>query len=196
MVGIWHCVESEEELKSMITLDANDNTKVNSFVNEKKKRHFLSTRLLCKELINCKTIRYNSDGKPYCDPVNQYLSVSHSHDYVAVIASSSPFIGIDIQREEEKILRIRDRFVNDTEREQIDFNNVSELTLIWCVKESIYKIHGDRNVFFKEHICIENLPKPGESRFDVRLDHHLYNSVHRMERQHIENYILVYTVFE
>lgn len=196
ILGVWKCDETANELLSLINLDKEDESRLDDFTNETRKIHFLAVRVLCQHLIGTAKIHYNQDGKPLKQIVNRHISISHSHEYVAVLISSSPYVGLDIQRMEDKILRIRDRFVNATEQAQIDFDNITQLTLIWCVKESIYKIHGDRNVFFKEHIVIKKMPLADTSRFQVALNHHLYQGIHRMEYEILENYVLVYTVFD
>lgn len=194
-LAIWKCSESLETLSSLVNIDDSDHAKLASFSNEKRKIHFLSTRILCGLIAPEAKIRYNAEGKPYLNSVNLHLSITHSHDFVAVLFSSSPFIGLDIQKKQDNIFRIKDRFVNEIEKNSFNYDDLDDLTLIWCAKESIYKIHGDRNVFFKEHMEVRRVDNDS-TRFDVKLNHHLYEGVHRIQVELIEDYTLVYTVFD
>lgn len=194
-LAIWKCSESLETLLPLVHIGDSERAKLASFSNEKRKIHFLSTRILCNLIAPESKIRYNSEGKPFLNSVNLHLSISHSHDFVAVLISSSPFIGLDIQKKQDNIFRIKDRFINDHEKSTFKYDDLNDLTLIWCAKETIYKIHGDRNVFFKEHMEVRRVIND-DARFDVKLNHHLYEGVHRIQHELIEDYTLVYTVFD
>lgn len=195
-VGIWHCTEPLSELTSLLDPDEPTAKRLSSFSGMQRKIHFLATRLLLKELLGATSVEYLPTGKPFVPLTNTHISISHSHDFVAAMVSSSPFIGIDIQHIDPKIIKIRDRFVNDTEYAQIDKNDLEVLTIIWSIKESIYKIHGDRNVFFKEHITIPNLDERKSNRLQASLNHHLYHATYPISLDVFENYVLVYTCFD
>ena len=195
VLGIWECSETLEELLSLVILDAKDRTKLAAFTNPKRKIHFLSVRVLFEIISGNSKICYDENGKPFQKGANHAISISHSHDFVAILISPSPFIGIDIQRKQDNILRIRNRFINEFEKRSFDYDNIDDLTLIWCAKECVYKIHGDRNVFFKEHMTVERVIKD-DSRIKVQLSHHLYPGIHRFESETIGNHVLVYSVFD
>ena len=83
--------------------------------------------------------------------------------------------------------------MSEEEKKLIDFDNINDLTVLWCIKESIYKIHGDRNLFFKEHIRLESVLNQGNDGLKVRIDHHHYHGVYVLKYEFLENYVLVYT---
>ena len=195
-LGVWHCTESIQQLLEIANLDKEDQIKCASFKNDQRQKHFIAVRILCEILIGPSKILYREGGKPSLLDDGQHISISHSHDYVAVLISSSPQIGIDIQQIEDKILRIRNRFVNDDDKLIIDFHNTEDLTLLWCVKESLYKINGDPTVFFNEHMRIDKLTSKLDSRIEASINHDLYHGKHQFKFEILENYVLVYTVFE
>jgi phosphopantetheinyl transferase len=96
-------------------------------------------------------------GKPHLEDSNFHISISHSRNLVAVIASSL-LVGIDIQYYVPKIYRIKHKFVNDNEIASIPDNKTLEaLHVIWGAKESLYKAYGKRSLDFKKNILIWDL---------------------------------------
>ena len=195
-LGVWHCSETIPQLLEMAVIDEGDWDRCASFKNQQRQKQFLAVRILCSKLIGACKIMYRPGGMPYLEGKEQHISISHCHDYVAIIISNSPAIGIDIQKIDNKILRIRNRFVNDEDKKIIDFENIKHLTLLWCVKESLYKINGDPKVFFKEHMKLEHWYNQASSQLKASINLDLYRRKHQFKFEILENYVLVYTVFD
>jgi phosphopantetheinyl transferase len=54
---------------------------------------------------------YYDEGKPHLKD-DKYISISHSHHFSAIIVSKS--VGIDIELQREKIIRIADKSTKST----------------------------------------------------------------------------------
>ena len=154
-----------------------------------KKKQFLASRLLIKvEFGNWKTI-HNPNGKPH--PINNSSEISITHDkgIVGLIKSMNP-CGIDIQEITPKVIRVKSKFVNEN-----DFYSISEkekdLTVLWCAKETLYKINGNPNIFFKEHMIIKESEE--ENTLIGKIIHPEYRKDYKLKVHFIENYCLVYT---
>ena len=193
---VWRCSESIEELQPKAVLDDEDLERLNGFLNLKRRIHFLTVRIMCKEVTGSSKILYNQEGKPTLDQKDCQISISHSHDFVAVLFGDTSKIGIDIQRIDPKVLRIQDRFMNPHEKQLIEVNNIEQLTIFWSAKESIYKIHGDPSVFFLQHIEIHVDQGFQSPNLTARINHQLYSEIHHLKFEILENYVLVYTVVE
>jgi len=65
-------------------------------------------------------------------------------------------VGIDIEKQRDKILRIANKFTTEKEAEYIEISNdkVKILTAIWGVKESLYKLYGISGLSFKQHMDV------------------------------------------
>ena len=50
--------------------------------------------------------------------------------------------GIDVERVDEKIKRIQNKFLNDKEIKYVG-DDIKGITKIWSVKESTYKVEGE-----------------------------------------------------
>lgn len=183
---VWKITESESELISLIK-----NTKhiqeVHGRKSESSRKQFLATRIILEqeELIN--DLRKDENGKPTLE--DQYISITHDHDYVAVMLSQFE-CGIDLQSVSEKVTRIRHKFF-DHEDIMIDPDQLLGLTIAWCIKEAIYKIHGDPMIYFKEHMRIVDM---NENLVHAKILHPDYLKDVTLEIQKIDKLYLAYTV--
>jgi len=129
-------------------------------LSERKKAEWLSSRYLL-HLMSGRIHRGNFvkdiHGKPHLEDSDFHVSISHSQNLVAVIASKL-LVGIDIQYFVTKIHRIQHKFVNEGELAHIPADKTLEaLHIIWGAKESLYKAYGKRALDFKKNIIIRDL---------------------------------------
>ena len=153
---IWKITESFEELRSQVVLKEKTQLRLNGMKSQMHQRAFLSVRMLIQEMgFTDKDLHYDEFGKPYFDCHN-YISITHSHHFAAIIISEET-VGIDMELQREKILRIADKFV-DTETSYLNTQNtpdyIKELTVIWGAKEAIFKIRNEKGISFKDHIRV------------------------------------------
>jgi phosphopantetheinyl transferase len=98
-------------------------------------------------------LEYNSYGKPLLDD-GRHISITHSFEFAAVIISETE-VGIDVEKNREKILKIQHRFVNTDYDSLSDENLVKQLTVIWGAKEAMYKTYPYGGLSFHDHIAID-----------------------------------------
>jgi 4'-phosphopantetheinyl transferase len=77
-------------------------------------------------------------------------------EFSAIIVSDTIPVGIDIEKQRPKIEIIAKKFVN-YEFNYLNGNSpnyMRKLTVIWCVKESLYKLFATPGMLFKEHFMV------------------------------------------
>ena len=144
---VWEITEKLEEL-----LDLYGNINTFNYTSEKRKKEHLISRLMVNKLCENGTIIYNEFGAPELDN-GKHLSISHSNELVALIISDTKS-AIDIEKISGKALRIASKFV--AEKNLIKLNK-EKATLIWCLKEAIYKWYQKGNIDFIKDIIIPEL---------------------------------------
>ena len=154
---IWHITESFEELVSNVVLKEKTQLRLNGMKSVMHQRAFLSVRMLIQEMgFTDQDLHYDEFGKPYFNCEN-HISITHSHDFAAIIISDKT-VGIDMELQRDKILRIADKFV-ETENSYLNTQNtpdyIRELTVIWGAKEAIFKIRNEKGISFKDHISVD-----------------------------------------
>ncbi|MBP4136487.1 4'-phosphopantetheinyl transferase family protein [Flavobacterium geliluteum] len=154
---VWKITESYEELFSKVTLKEQTQIRLSGMKSELHQRAFLSVRMLIQEVgFTDHDLHYDEFGKPHFD-CQHHISITHSHHFAAIIISLET-VGIDVELQRDKILRIADKFV-ETETSYLNTQNssdlVRELTVIWGAKEAIFKIRNEKGISFKDHIQVE-----------------------------------------
>lgn len=133
---------------------------------QKKVLENLMVRALLAETLPGEKIKYRENGQPYLRPSQLHISISHSFP-LAGIAVSEVHVGIDLERLQPKIARMKHKFLFPTEFEwTANEKAVEYLTAIWAIKESLYKIHPSKYWSLKEHY--EVLPFSLEDRSAIR----------------------------
>ena len=157
-VLIWKIEESISKLQEGIVLSGNSTTRLNSMKSQLHQRGFLSIRHLLKEVgYSDADLIYDEFGKPHLKN-GKFISITHSFTFTAIIVSDKFHVGIDIEKQREKILKIAHKFTPFEEYKTIANVDalISKLTIVWGAKESLYKIYGKKKLLFLHHIYIED----------------------------------------
>ncbi len=154
---VWEITESLEELLGNVVLKEKTQLRLNKMKSEMHQRAFLSVRMLLQESgYTDFDLHYDELGKPYFRD-GKHISITHSHHFSAIIISDET-VGIDIEMQREKIIRIADKFVNDKELSLLQgFNSedyIKKLTVKGGGKEAIFKIRNEKGISFKDHIQV------------------------------------------
>ncbi|KAA1243780.1 4'-phosphopantetheinyl transferase superfamily protein [Aquimarina sp. RZ0] len=152
---IWKIEESYELLCEGIQLTPDCQNRVDKMKSDIHKRGFMSIRhLLAISGYTDFDLFYDDFGKPYLKD-DKHISITHSFEFSGIIISDKP-VGIDIEKQREKIHRIAHKFVN-SEKDFVDQekdNKTRLLTIIWGAKESLYKLYAKAGLSFEQHIHI------------------------------------------
>ncbi len=155
VVKIWKIDESYDDLMKPLTLKPETLKRVLSMKSELHQRGFLSVRHLLAEFgYTDADLFYDENGKPHLHDGRQ-ISITHSFNYAGVIVSDN-LIGIDIEKQRDKITIIAHKFI-DYELDYLDENAndyIKKLIAIWCVKESLYKLFATPGVSFKKYFFV------------------------------------------
>ena len=117
----------------------------------KKQLEALMIRKMLKMLLPDYKIFYHKNGEPYLQPSDRCISISHSFPYAA-IAVSKRKIGIDLEKIDVKLQKLKSKFLYKTEYEWIENpRELDFLTVVWTIKEALYKIHPAKFWSFREH---------------------------------------------
>ena len=192
-IGVWHITESEDFFLESVFPQKEIN-------HPHKRLQHLAGRYLLKKIgkdFPLDSIKANSSGKPYLENQNCHFSISHCGDYAAVIISDHSNVGIDIEKANQKIEKIKNKFSSIQELELFATNSINvieSLTMIWSIKEALYKWYGAGMIDFKKHLCIEKIQYNNDfiiTECTIRKD--LEISVSTVTKK-IDGYVLTYVV--
>ncbi|AXT18395.1 4'-phosphopantetheinyl transferase superfamily protein [Flavobacteriaceae bacterium AU392] len=153
-VKLWKITESYNELFQGVTLQPKHLERVLEMKSELHQRGFLSIRHLLKAFgYSDSDLYYDENGKPHLRD-GKYISITHSFIFSGVIISDVP-IGIDIEKQREKIKVIAHKFIAYEANYLIEEKEyINKLTVIWGAKEALYKLFATPGLSFKNHILV------------------------------------------
>ena len=153
-LGIWKIEETEHFFKGNVP-QHRDVTHPN------KRLQHLAGRFLLQFLFPdfpYHLVQVADTRRPYLPNEEYHFSISHCGDYAAAIVSRSSRVGIDIEIPSQRIFRIKDKFLNEQEKNRWSVDgtqpDVVAMTLLWSCKEAVFKWHGNGGVDFSDHIIL------------------------------------------
>ncbi|CAM2867205.1 Phosphopantetheinyl transferase [Flavobacterium succinicans] len=154
---VWHITEPFSALEEQVTLNPISLQRLDRMKSQLHQRAFLSVRkLLAVAGYTDFDLFYDATGKPHLKDA-KYISITHSHEFAAIIVSDQA-VGIDIELQREKIIRIADKFVDTEELSRLKSFSIDDfvriLTVKWGAKEAIFKICNEKGISFKNHIKV------------------------------------------
>jgi phosphopantetheinyl transferase len=192
-VLIWKIEESISELQEGISLSENSATRLNSMKSELHQKGFASIRHLLKEVgYTDADLIYDAYGKPRLKD-GKFISITHSYTFTAIIISDDLHVGIDIEKQREKILKIAHKFTPFEEYKTIANADalISKLTIVWGAKESLYKIYGKKKLLFLHHIYIEDF-KFADEKTTGEIRYNGENTAYKIAFLEFEGFTCVY----
>ncbi|WP_308991476.1 4'-phosphopantetheinyl transferase superfamily protein [Mariniflexile litorale] len=155
VVKIWKITESFNDLMQAVNLKPKSLERVLGMKSEMHQRGFLSVRCLLKAFgYEDVDLSYDENGKPYLKD-GKHISITHSFHFSGVIVSDA-IIGIDIEKQRDKISTIAHKFINyeASYLKNTVSDYIKKLTIIWCIKESLYKLFATPGLSFKQHCLV------------------------------------------
>jgi len=153
-LGIWRIEEPEDFFLEKVPLKKDVS-------HPYKRLQHLAGRYLLPTLFNdfpLEEILIADTNKPFLEDEQYHFSISHCGNYAAAIVSNHRRVGIDIELVTPRIKTIGPKFLNDDENlflnsyEHLPGLHLQLTTILWSVKESIFKWHGAGKVDFKNHM--------------------------------------------
>lgn len=154
---IWKITEDYNDLFRAVLLKDSSLFRLEKMKSESHQKGFMAVRMLLQHLgYNDFDLEYDETGKPHLKSEirNQKseISISHSGEFSAV-AISQEKIGIDMEKMKEKVLKIAPRFMDVSHLENLSIDDqIKKSTIIWGVKESIFKLKNEVGISFPDHI--------------------------------------------
>ena len=192
---VWKIAESFEELFDTVVLNKKNSIRLAGMKSQLHQRAFLSVRkLFYLAGYTDFDLYYDEFGKPHLKD-GKNISITHSHNFSAIILSEET-VGIDIELQRDKIIRIADKFC-DSEFQYLTDNKeyIRKLTVIWGAKEAIFKIRNEKGISFKNHVKVRSFKlEASETIAELHFDNLIKDF--KIYFEEIEGFTLVYAFQE
>lgn len=149
---VWKITESFDELFRSVALRDVSLARLEGMKAESHQKGFLGVRkLLVAAGYSDFDLYYDVFGKPHLKD-GKHISISHSNDF-SVIVLSDVNIGADLEILKDKTLILAPRFMDVTHLENLNKEDeLRKATVVWGIKESVFKIKNEVGISFKDHI--------------------------------------------
>jgi len=165
---VWKVKSCAATLLKLVKLSTQEREGFKALKTEKRKVEFLACRFALKTLFtNDLLLQHKESGKPFILEA-KHISISHSNNYIA-IAFGDTEVGIDIEKPQEKMLRLISRILSVRENQRFLKNQSIKLACkLWGTKESVLKYIGDKNLNYRDDIILkENTASYLEKEFNI-----------------------------
>ena len=164
-VYIWKIEEDFNTLLSSLKdvpertskLTQNSLNRLDHMKSELHRRGFMSVRhLLAAAGYTDHDLYYDTQGKPHLTD-HKHISITHSYTFSGIIVSDEK-VGIDIEMQRDKILRIAHKFTPLEEYSTLANADaiIRKLTIVWGAKESLYKLYAQEGLSFLKNIDVQD----------------------------------------
>jgi phosphopantetheinyl transferase len=162
----WKITEDINWFKEKALLNEKSLSRLQTMQSVSHQKGFLAVRMLLQHInLTDFDLLYDAFGKPYLEEkrkkekvksleldIKKYISISHSHEFSCICISNKP-VGIDIELCKEKTLKIASRYMDITHLDNLTVaDKIKKATIIWGIKESIFKLKNEKGISFPKHI--------------------------------------------
>lgn len=197
-ISVWRMDETIEELQKFVS-EADSNGIFSQFKHPLRQKQKLSIRHLANLILGEYPLEfgYTSEGRPYPTNKGGYVSIAHSNRYAALFWHPESACGVDIEQPGERILRTAERFLHPEESEWISPDNtIRDLTLVWGVKECLFKSIGQKGVIFRKDLRVESPERINITEGKGKAIATCAKNTSKVSYQYIylEDFLLVFTI--
>jgi len=191
---VWDMTETVDELKLLLQNFNEYADEFKQIPTEKRQKEFLCARLLVNKLHDQPVlVSYDKAGKPVLAGSYSHISFTHSASWVGVIYHPNARVGIDMECPTDKILKVASRFCSEEEKTYFRVpDNRDELLMVWCAKETVFKIIGSSVTDFAKTMQV--LPFQAEDSGVLKLKLLNENKILDINYFQTLNYTLTYCI--
>ncbi|MVO08940.1 4-phosphopantetheinyl transferase [Flavobacterium sp. TP390] len=189
-IYLWKIEEEFIALFRQVSLKDTSLARLESMKSESHQKGFLAVRMLLQHLgYTDFDLFYDAFGKPHLKD-GKHISISHSNDFSAVLISDA-LMGIDLEILKDKIVTIAPRFMDVNHLENLNqLDKIKKATVVWGIKESIFKIKNEKGISFPKHI-FEEAFRLTDKRGLAQLKFNDLTEEYCFQFEFVDNYALV-----
>jgi 4'-phosphopantetheinyl transferase len=155
---VWEIQEPFDKLLEMCHLSEFESQSLAEIEVPHKKIQFLVKHLVLYVLskqanIQNSNLHKDENGKPFFSHDTAHISLSHTADFLGIALHRNLPIGLDLERPREQLMRIIPRICRPVEVALVN-GNLHIATILWSIKEALYKLYGKRGVDFRTNLLI------------------------------------------
>ena len=155
LVYAWSASETVDDLMVLCQRRGIDTTWLQSVKSSGRRIELMAERLLLHVIFGYAVeLRHKEDGTPYVPNSDIHLSISHTPGLVVIAINAKHPVGIDVERRGPRVLRVRERFLNEQEQSFIAADDMNENLIAWTAKEAMFKAVDDPDALLLDDFTV------------------------------------------
>ncbi len=193
-VAVMHTDEDWQKYIDALNLSQKEREVLHT-MKDFRKKEWLSARMAFLLMLGKPPVFIkDAYGKPWLKDNDNYISISHSVNKVAIIYHPKR-VGIDIQLHQEKILKLAPKFILKKEIEAIRADEkLACFHYYWGAKESLFKAYGQKKVDFKKHLHVEKMNPLDLKPVLASVNKENYTGQYKVYFKSLKEYYLAYVI--
>lgn len=142
--------------------------------------------LLCRAFGQPVSLQHDGQGAPSVQGTDVSISITHTMKLVALAWDKAQVIGLDAEQcDRKQVVRVRDKFLNASEQQFINPDDLEAHIIAWTAKEAVIKAERNSALDWTDGICLNPFePSAGETTIAARCSDRLYTLYTRCVEGH------------
>lgn len=142
--------------------------------------------LLCRAFGRPVTLLHDGQGAPSVQGTDVSISITHTMKLVALACDKAQAIGLDAEQcDRKQVVRVRDKFLNASEQQFVNPDDLEAHIIAWTAKEAVIKAERNSALDWTDGICLNPFePSAGETTIAARCSDRLYTLYTRCVEDH------------
>jgi 4'-phosphopantetheinyl transferase EntD len=157
VIAVWKIEESEEELLRQCAVPKDELEALQYMTSPQRRRERLAVRALLNTVLGEKAyLGHHDNGRPFLQNNVANISITHTAQFAAIIYNPTLDVGIDMEALARHFGAVEKKALSGEERAWLsDRHRHTQLCLIWCAKEALYKRFSEAGIDFATQMCVE-----------------------------------------
>lgn len=132
--------------------------------------------LLCRAFGRPVSLQHDGQGAPSLQGTDVNISITHTMKLVALAWDKAQVIGLDAEQcDRKQVVRVRDKFLNASEQQFVNPDDLEAHIIAWTAKEAVIKAERNSALDWTDGICLTQFePSAGETTIAARCSDRLY----------------------
>ena len=158
----------------------------------KRQRERAAERLLLREAFGRPvTLTHTEQGAPVVEDSDVNVSFSHTRQLVVLACSREHVIGVDAEQvDRQQVLRVRDKYLNDSEKQFIHPDDLAAHVIAWTAKEAIIKAERNSALDWTNGTTLDPFTLDGIEQGEITFTAHCSDSCYRLMTRLLEGHYI------
>ena len=185
-VLVWRLEEEAQQLLALCREEGIICEDLKTLPVKRQREKAAERLLLCHAFGSPVMLSYTEQGAPSVVGSNVNISITHTQRLVALAIDNGQVIGLDAElKDRPQVLRVRNKFLNDKEKQFISLDDRDAHVIAWTAKEAVIKAERNSAIDWTNGICLEPfVPHPDETTLGACCEDRHYRLTTRFLEDH------------